>query len=72
MKKRITRFAAKVLLKRQHQRDKWISVGTAFQVSGGQINLLLDSLPIRESCWDGTIVLFLADDEKDILAEPTP
>jgi hypothetical protein len=36
--------------------EKWVTVGAAFKLDSGQINIILDTLPIRD--WNGQLVLF--------------
>jgi hypothetical protein len=39
-------------------REHWAPVGSAFELPSGQINLIIDLLPVREATWDGCIALF--------------
>lgn len=39
--------------------EKWVTIGTAFKVSDTQINVILDTIPIRD--WNGSFVLFTDD-----------
>ncbi len=63
------RMKAKIGLRKPNfrgDRQKWVEVGAAFVMPSGQINLVLDTLPVMQSEWDGTIVLFPPDaDEED-------
>ncbi len=52
------RYTARVKLRRNMQRPKWVDVGSAFLLEDGRLNLVMDTLPVREDSWDGTIVLF--------------
>lgn len=55
----IRRFNASVALyKSGNEKTKWVSVGAAFELESGQINLVLDTLPVMPSQWNGTIYLF--------------
>jgi hypothetical protein len=59
-------YNAKVAISRMGHDDqirvKWCNVGTAFEVSEGQINLVLDTLPVDNMLWNGNIVLFKKED----------
>lgn len=40
----------------QGVKSKWVTLGVAFKLDNGQINIILDTLPIRD--WKGSITLF--------------
>lgn len=42
------------------RKEKWVTVGTAFFMPSGQINIVLDTLPVLQDEWDGgTLVIFM-------------
>lgn len=52
------RYIASVQLYKPGGKKKWVTVGAGFELDSGQINLVMDTLPIDPSQWNGTICLF--------------